>query len=92
MSELQKFVCEKLGLIPGNYIGIANLIENSFIPDNLSILAEYGIPISAIRKIEKYLPHDINQDDILEYIKANKLVEEVELIEYERGKFMQNLP
>lgn len=92
MSELQKFACEKLGLIPGNYIGIANLIENSFIPDNLSILAEYGIPISAIRKIEKYLPHDINQDDILEYIKTNNIIGAIELIEYEREKLIQNIP
>ena len=92
ISELQRFVCEKKGLIPGDYTGIANLIENAFIPDNLSILVEYGIPISAIRKIKTCLPKDILQDDILDYVKSHNLADSENLIEYERIKILQNLP
>lgn len=92
ISELQRFVCERKGLVPGDYTGIANLIENAFIPDNLSILVEYGIPISAVRKISKSLPKDIIQDDILEYIKTHNLAYSENLIEYERIKLLQNLP
>ena len=44
------------------------LLENGFVPENLSILLEYGIPASAIRKLKKTLPNDINQDDIFDYI------------------------
>ena len=91
ISELQRFVCEKKGVEPGDYTGIANLIENSFIPDNFSILLEYGIPISAVNKIAKLMPKDISQDDILEYIRHNNLADTPELIEYERYKLLQNL-
>lgn len=91
VSELQKFVCEKKGIKSGDYIGIANLLENGFIPENLSILLEYGIPASAIKKLKKALPTDINQDDIFDYIKKYKLIEKVELIEYEKDKIRQNL-
>ena len=91
ISELQRFVCERKDLVPGDYTGIANLIENAFIPDNLSILVEYGIPISAVRKISKKLPKDIIQDDILDYIKTHDLAYSEDLIEYERIKLLQNL-
>ena len=91
ISELQRFVCERKCLVAGDYTGIANLIENAFIPDNLSILVEYGIPNSAVRKISKKLPKDIIQDDILEYIKTHNLAYSKDLIEYERIKLLQNL-
>lgn len=92
VSELQRFVCEKKGLEPGNYTGIANLIENGFIPDNLSILVEYGIPVSAVKKISKKLPKEITQDEIWDYVKDNNLINIPELIEYEKDKILQNLP
>lgn len=91
ISELQKFVCTKKGIKPGDYIGVANLLENGFVPENLSILLEYGIPASAIRKLKKSLPNDINQDDIFDYIKKHDLIEKVDLIEYEKDKIRQNL-
>ena len=91
VSELQRFVCEKKGLVSGNYTGIANLIENSFIPDNLSILVEYGIPISAVRKISNKLPKGIAQDEVWDYVKNNNIADIPELIEYERDKILQNI-
>lgn len=91
VSELQRFVCEKKGLASGNYTGIANLIENSFIPDNLSILVEYGIPISAVRKISNKLPKGIAQDEVWDYVKNNNIADIPELIEYERDKILQNI-
>jgi hypothetical protein len=42
MNELQKYVCEKNNMDPGNYSYYANQIENDFIRDNLTILSEYG--------------------------------------------------
>lgn len=91
VSELQRFVCEKKGLASGNYTGIANLIENSFIPDNLSILVEYGIPVSAVRKISNKLPKGIAQDEVWDYVKNNNIADIPELIEYERYKILQNI-
>ena len=91
ISELQKFVCEKKGLKPGDYIGFANLLENSFLPDNLSILVEYGLPTTAVRKLQTKLPKDIEQDSILDYIKSNHLEDDTNLIQYEKEKLMQIL-
>jgi hypothetical protein len=85
MNSLQEYVCKKKGLLPGNYLYYANLIENDFLPPNLSLLLEYNIPVSAIRKIMKFLPDNINEDSVLNYIYKNKLVERCELIKYERS-------
>lgn len=91
ISELQKFVCQKKDINHGDYIGIANLLENGFIPENLSILLEYGIPASAINKLKKLLPNNIGQDDIFDYIKEHKLIDKANLIEYEKEKIRQNI-
>lgn len=91
LNELQKYVCQKHHLRAGNYILYANAIENDFIRENLSILSEYGIPSSAIRKIESKIPAEIEQDKVFEYIKQNRLHLKSELIEYEKEKFLENM-
>lgn len=89
ISELQRFVCEKKGLQHGDYIAFANLLEHSFFPDNLSILLEYGVPASAIRKIQHSIPSSISQDNMMDYIKENKLIDNEQLIQYEKEKLLQ---
>jgi len=91
MNEIQRYVCLRKGLRPGNYIYYANLIENDFLRENLAILSEYGVPSSAIRKIEKYIPADINQDDVLDYIRDRKVYNAKELLQYERSKLEENI-
>ncbi|MFZ0596682.1 MAG: hypothetical protein WAM46_06850, partial [Flavobacterium sp.] len=90
INEIQKFICEEKGLAPGNYIHYANLIENDFIRENLAILSEYGIPNSAIRKIENKIPSNLNQDEVLNYIKTKNIHLSKELLEYERKKITDN--
>jgi hypothetical protein len=91
MNELQRFVCEERGLHPGNYSYYANLIENDFIRENLAILLEYGIPSSAIRKLEKSIPSDIPQDNVLNYIREHGLNQHKELLQYEQIKIAENI-
>ncbi|MDP3145984.1 MAG: DEAD/DEAH box helicase [Bacteroidota bacterium] len=91
INELQKFVCLENGLRPGNYSHYANLIENDFLRGNLAILAEFGIPGSAIRKLESDIPENINQDEILDYIKNKSLHKSNKLLDYERKKIEENL-
>ena len=88
VNSLQEYVCQKICIVPGNYLFYANLIENDFLSPNLTLLLEYNIPISAIRKIEKFLPSDINEDSILPYILRNHLEEKCGLIQYERRFFI----
>lgn len=90
INELQKFVCEKKGLDPGNYSFYAMQIENDFIPENLLILSEYGIPTSGIKKLSDKIPENINEEDILSFIKNKDLINHSKLIEYEKQKFREN--
>ncbi|WP_019849375.1 DEAD/DEAH box helicase [Desulfitobacterium sp. PCE1] len=87
INSLQEYVCQKMHIAPGNYLFYANLIENDFLPPNLTLLLEYNVPISAIRKIMRLLPPDINEDHVLPYIIRNHLDEKSDLIPYERGFF-----
>lgn len=91
VNELQKFVCRKYNLKSGNYIFYANAIENDFIRENLSILSEYGIPTSAIKKMAPKIPIDIEQDNVISYIKQQQLHLKCDLIRYEIEKFIENI-
>jgi hypothetical protein len=91
MNELQKYVCEKNNLEPGNYTYYASQIENDFVRENLSILVEYGIPKSAINKLENKIPKDLDEDKVLDEIKNKKLIETSDLIDYEKEKIRENL-
>ena len=91
MNELQKYVCEKNNLEPGNYTYYASQIENDFVRKNLSILVEYGIPKSAINKLENKISKDLDEDKILDEIKNRKLIKTSELIDYEKEKIRENL-
>jgi len=91
MSNLQKYVCEKNDLKPGNYTFFSNKIENDFVRNNLSILVEYGIPKSAIDKLEKRIPSDIDEEMVLDEIKSRDLIETSGLTDYEKEKIKENL-
>lgn len=85
MSEIQSFVFSKYGKKPGNYTHLAAQLENSFLPDNLAILLEYGIPATAIRKLQDYIDPKTPVDKVLDAIKKIEL-ENVGLMEYELNK------
>jgi hypothetical protein len=85
MNELQKYVCEKNDRTSGNYSFYASQIENEFIRDNLSILAEYGIPTSAINKLSSSIDKDLTDDDVLKKVKEIAK-NDSGLMQYERDK------
>lgn len=90
MNELQKYVCVKNWIEPGNYSHYANQIESEFIRDNLSILAEYGIPTSAINKLSWHIDKDLSEDDVLK--KVREIAKnDTSLIQYEKDKIDSNL-
>ncbi|SPZ60516.1 ski2-like helicase [Serratia quinivorans] len=91
LNELQKYVCNENNLPSGNYLFYSSLIENDFIPDNLSILIEYGIPNSAIRKLSKSIPKTCVDDAVIREIVENKLYENHALIPYEKEIIKKNL-
>ncbi len=91
INEIQRFICGEFGFRPGNYTYYSNLIENDFIRENLAILAEYGIPTSAIKKIQNKIPETMNQDDVLKHINDNDLYHTRSLLDYEKQKIKENL-
>ncbi len=69
----------------------ANQIDNEFVRENLSVLYEYGVPSSAIKKLERNIPIDIDEDKVLDYIKDNRLFDNSNLILYEKEKLHENI-
>jgi len=90
MNELQKYVCEENDIEPGNYSYYASQIENDFIRDNLSILAEYGIPTSAINKLSSKIDKDLSESDVLKKVKEI-YSSDTNLLEYEKFKIESSL-
>lgn len=65
MSYLQDLVFTQKGLKPGNYLFLAQCIENSFLPSNLAALLEYGVPSSALRKLAGAVPESLTPEEVL---------------------------
>jgi hypothetical protein len=72
VDSLQRYVCEKHGRKPGSYSYFVQQLENDFLQENLSILLEYGLPRSSVQKLTGFLPENLSEDDVLNYIIKNK--------------------
>lgn len=74
VDSLQKYATKKLGLSSGDYSYIAEMIENEFIQSNLRILLEFGIPQSAVQKIQLVLQmykvniNNFSEDELLSIV------------------------
>lgn len=90
LNSIQQFVCNESGLRAGNYSYFSNLIENDFLRENLTILSEFGIPNSAIRKLEKLIPDNISQDEVIKVIRTENIFENSVFIEYEKNKLKES--
>lgn len=78
VDSLQKYATEKLGLPSGDYSYLAEMIENEFVQSNFRILLEFGIPKSAVQKIQmlfelhNIISKEMTEDEILNLIASNK--------------------
>lgn len=72
VDSLQRYVCEQHGLRPGSYSYFVQQLENDFVLERLSILIEYGIPNTTILKMSEVVPQDIEEDDVIRFIKENR--------------------
>ncbi len=90
INSIQEFVCLEKGLRPGNYSYFSNLIENDFLRENMVLLSEFGIPSSAIRKLEQIIPANISQEEVFKMIKTPNIYNNKIFIEYERNKIINN--
>ncbi len=72
-SEIQSYVCRRKGRAPGNYLFLTKQLENNFLPTHLSLLLEFDIPVSAIRKLELLLLKSLTLDDMVRTLKNTDL-------------------
>lgn len=90
IDKLQREVCHKKGIKPGNYKIYASLLENEYVSGNLAHLIDLGVPSSAIKKIEKFIPKDLPINQVLKFIRDEKVWNKSSLLNYEKKK-IQNL-
>lgn len=91
LHTLQEYVCNKRDVKEGSYIYFSQMIENSFLQDNLILLSEYNIPMSALHKMQVHIPANIAEDGIVDFIINNNLIEQSGLIDYEKNVIIRNL-
>ncbi|MGY5389486.1 DEAD/DEAH box helicase [Bacillus spizizenii] len=90
IDKLQKEVCLKNRIKPGNYKLYASMLENEYVSSKLAHLIDLGVPSSAIRKIEKSIPKDLPINHILKFIRDERVWNDSSLLNYEKKK-IQNL-
>lgn len=92
ISNLQEYTFKKNNLSFGNYSFTASSIENGFLHPNIAALNEYDIPVSAIRKLEKYVNKDRTPE--MNLINLNQLSDDVlfakGLLKYEIEKIRKS--
>lgn len=91
LNNLQEYVCRQKGQKPGNYIYYSCLIENDFVRENLLLLREYNIPSVTIKKLSNFIPENISQDDVINFLKSNDVLGNVNLLDYEKTLINNNL-
>lgn len=91
VDSLQRYVCEKHNKRAGSYSYFVQQLENDFLKENLSILIEYGVPNDTIRHIAKYIPENLDEDEVILYIKKYMNRISSELLQYEKDRLRQCL-
>lgn len=91
LNSLQEFVCHEKGIKAGNYSYYADKIESDFVRENLSILLEYGIPKSAVIKLEKHIGSDVSESEVISQVKDHELIEKIGLLNYEKERIIDSL-
>lgn len=71
IDSLQRYVLEKSNKETGSYSYYVQELESDFLPSNFTILIEYGIPSSTIRKLERFVPKNLSEDDVVAFIRNN---------------------
>lgn len=86
-ESIINYICGKQAC---SYSYYAQQLETNFLPSHLSLLLEYGIPAISIRKMERYIPKSISEEELVPYIKEHKYIKTA-LLPYESYLLDHNL-
>ncbi|MDL5376671.1 DEAD/DEAH box helicase [Exiguobacterium mexicanum] len=90
MDSLQKLVCMKIGLsYGGDYLSFASILENDGVEEELSLLIDLGLPASTINKIKKIIPSDLEDEDLVRFVKTIPRERIPSVLQYEIDKIQQ---
>ena len=89
-ESIVNYICKEMNVTGCSYSYYAQQLETNFLPDKVSILLEYGIPAITIRKIERYVPNDMTDDNLVAYLKQHKTLKN-SLLRYEVDLIDNNL-
>lgn len=85
IQTIQQYVFQKHELPAGDYSYFAASLENEQVDGRLRMLVDFGVPSSAIKKISKAIPVELESEDrVLNYIKNNFQEVSKNLIYYEK--------
>ena len=90
-NEIQKFICNKKGVSAGDYSYFISMIENDYISERASLLLEFDIPTTAIRKIDSSVPQRVPSEHFIEYIKQNSKSIASKLSSYEVERIQKEI-
>lgn len=92
-NELQKYVCNLYGLIPGDYSLFLSMLENDYMSPRASLLMEFDLPKTAIRKIDNYIPNNIKDENFIPYIRQNSqdIIKKTLLSNYEYERLKKEI-
>lgn len=87
-NEIQKIVAQEAGEDAANYSSFASMIEQDFLSNSSSVLLEYGIPASAISKIQHFIPENVTENELINWLRLNQqsLFSSGLLLDYEQEK------
>lgn len=90
LNEIQKLVAKENNIEAANYVALASALEQDFLGTNTSLLIEYGVPSSAISKINKIIPENLTEDEVINWLKQNKtrIIDNSNLLAYEKEKII----
>lgn len=87
VDSLQKLVCKKANLPKsGDYLFFASYLENEGVEEQFSVLIDMGVPSSIINKIKHIIPDDLNDQELVRFIKTIRREYIPSLLEYEIEK------
>jgi len=90
IDSLQKIVCIKNGLNhSGDYLSFASILENEGVEEAYSLLIDLGLPTSAINKIKSMIPSNLNDKDLILYVKNIRSEYVPTILDYEMAKIKQ---
>lgn len=87
VDNLQRLACQQRSKEAGSYSFFINQLQNSFVREDLSILLEFGMPVETVQRVERVIPKQNSEDQLIDYLRNNRDEVYNSLQTYEQERF-----